>query len=71
MNFIRIEGDLVNLDAVARIRPVVRTGDRKPCGVELEFRNRDCLPAQYFKTTMDDIEKSIEAVKKCGKNFAD
>lgn len=71
MNFIRIEGDLVNLDTVARIRPVVRTGDKKPCGVELEFRNRDCLPAQYFKTTMDDIEKSIEAVKKCGKNFAD
>lgn len=71
MNFIRIEGDLVNLDAVARIRPVVRTGDWKPCGVELEFRDGDCLPAQYFKTAIADIEKSIEAVKKCGKNFAD
>lgn len=66
IQYIKIEGDLINLENVTRIRPIYSDpiARKEEVGVEFELRDPSYIPVQYFHTRLADIENIIRESEK-------
>jgi len=57
IQFIKVEGDLINIGEVVRIRPLEH-------GVEFDMRDENKIPMQYYHTTFEEVEEMIRGLGK-------
>lgn len=61
IQFIKVEGDLINIGEVVRIRPLEH-------GVEFDMRDEGKIPMQYYHTTFEEVEEMIRGLENFSPN---